>query len=485
MKKVGLLLAPMLCWGLVALTDDIQIKVLAVALLMLIWWITEALPMGVTALLPLVIFPTLNIVPLKEAATSYADPVIYLFMGGLFIALALEKWKLHLRIALNIVKLTGTQANHIIFGFMLASFLLSMWISNTATTVMMLPIAASVVKLLENQFEKGSLKKHYFALALMLGIAYSASIGGIATLIGTPSNAVLAGYLSSTYQYQISFANWMMLCLPLAITALLLCYFFLVKVVFPNHIGNLASSASIFNDELQKLGKMSKTEKIVLVVFLTTALLWISGSYLNKILPFHINDTIIAVLAMIVLFAIPVDWKKGEFILTWKDSEKLSWEILLLFGGGICLASAMEKVGIVGEVGKFVQGLGINDILLVAAVLTFITVFATEVMSNVALAAVMIPLVAGIATEMGENPLIALIPITIGSSFAFMLPMATPPNAIVFASGEVRVPEMVRFGIIFNFVCIVVTLLWCYLLLQPVFDIELGKLPAWVKNTIP
>ncbi|MCS7005601.1 MAG: DASS family sodium-coupled anion symporter [Cytophagales bacterium] len=482
MKKIGLLVAPLIAFTILLNAHNAQLKVLAIAFLMLSWWITEAVPIGVTAMIPLVLFPLFDIISLKEATTSYADPVIYLFMGGLFIALALEKWKLHLRIALNIVKLTGTDANHIIFGFMLASYLLSMWISNTATTVMMLPIASSIIKLLENQFRNDTFKKHRFALALMLGIAYSASIGGIATLIGTPPNAVLAGYLSSTYQYSISFASWMMLCLPLSFSILFLCYVFLVKIIFPNRIGNLSQSASVFKDELQKLGSMNKGEKIVLTVFLTTALLWITGNYLNKILPFRLNDTIIAVLALIMLFAIPVDWKKGEFILSWKDSEKLSWEILLLFGGGICLASTMEKVGIVAQVGEFVKNLGINNILLVVTVLTFITVFATEVMSNVALAAVMIPLTAGIALEMKENPLITIIPITISSSLAFMLPMATPPNAIVFASGEVRVPEMVKFGLIFNLVCILVTCFWCYILMLPLFDIEIGKLPTWIAK---
>jgi sodium-dependent dicarboxylate transporter 2/3/5 len=475
LQKIKLFVIPLAFIIVITAFESPQIRVLAISLLMVSFWTLEVMPMAVVALLPLVVFPLLNIMSLREVCVSFADPVIFLFMGGLFLAMAIEKWKLHLRISLNIVKCTGTNADMIILGFMLATFVLSMWMSNTATTVMMLPIAGSVITLLEKQIPKGSQQEKNFSISTLLGIAYAASIGGVSTLIGTPPNAVLAGYLSSAHHYTINFGSWMLFALPLALLVLFVMYFLLVKVFCKNGIGNLAESAAIFRQEIQNLGKMGKGETLVLVVFIITALLWTFSSYLNQIFPtIKLNDTIIAVISLISLFAIPVNLKKGEFILSWKDTEKLSWDILLLFGGGISLATAMEKVGIIASVGGWIQSLNVTEVTLMLIILAFLTTLLTEVMSNVALAAVMIPVASGIGVDMGQSPLLFAVPVALASSFAFMLPIATPPNAIVFSSGKIRIKDMIKLGFLPNLIGIIIVIGFCRYLLPIIFNFTIN-----------
>ncbi|GAB4409791.1 MAG: SLC13 family permease [Microscillaceae bacterium] len=459
-------------------------KVLGVAAWMLTWWIGEAVALPVTAMLPLVLFPGLGIYDKMEQVTlSYANPIIFLFLGGFMLALALEKWHLHRRIALNIVRLTGTRADGIIFGFMLATALLSMWISNTATTVMMLPIALSIIQLLHKEETAQSPGMKNFALVMMLGIAYAANIGGIATLIGTPPNSVLASVLLNQYGYEISFAQWMLVGFPFSILLLGLGYALLVKVIYPNRLGQLADSLYLIKAEIKKLGALRRGEKLALSVFGLTAFLWIFRDTLNWLWPWlALSDPLIAMLGTLLLFAIPVHWPSGKFILQWEDTQRLPWGILLLFGGGLCLADGMEKTGLIQLIGDQISQFQHWNIWGILFLITLIVLFMTEVMSNVALVTVMAPLISGIAVSLGQNPLLLCVPITMVASCAFMLPMATPPNAIVFASGYIRVGQMVRAGLWLNLLSVLLIMLMAFTLLPWVFDLKPGVLPDWAKK---
>lgn len=440
-------------------------KVLAMAALMLLWWITEAVPIPVTALLPIVLLPILGVYSLREAAAPYADPVVFLFLGGFMLALGMERWNLHRRIALNIVRRTGTHADGIILGFMLATFVLSMWISNTATAVMMLPIALSVIRLLTVDAEAdSSAGVQRFALAMMLGIAYAANIGGTATLIGTPPNVVLAGFMRSQYGVELSFARWLGMALPFALALLLISYWFLVKVLYPNRLGQFKGGADIIRDSLAGLAPLTSGEFRTLLVFLAAAAGWVFQAQLNTILPFQIGDTEIALLALFALFIVPSGSAPGDALLRWEDTDRLPWGILLLFGGGLSLAGALKATGVIDLIGAQFAGSEQAGFAVLLG-LTAISLFLTEVMSNVALVTVMLPVVAGVATAMGLNPLLFCIPVTLAASCAFMLPMATPPNAIVFASQHIRVNQMVRAGFWLNLAAILlITLLaWVFL----------------------
>lgn len=462
-KRVGLWLGPLIFLILInipvvgILSADAQ-KVVAIAIWMLIWWITEAVSLPVTALLPLILLPLTNVVPIKEASAPYSSPIVYLFMGGFVIALAMEKWNLHLRIALTIVKMTGTHANGIILGFMIATALLSMWISNTATTVMMLPIASSVITLLIGQVSK--LGQKNFALAMMLGIAYSANIGGVATLVGTPPNSVLAGFISTTYGYEIDFASWFFMGFPFTIIMLGLAYFILVKLIYPNRLGRIEGSAQLIDSKLNELGKITTQEKKVLWVFVITTVCWISRSYINPYLPFSLSDPVIAMTGATALFIIPSTNLKSQYLLVWDDTKKLPWGILLLFGGGLSLASALSTTGVIELIGNTVSQNNQFPTLGIILLMTTVVLLMTEVMSNVALVAVFMPVVAGIAIGLGVPLLWVAIPVTIASSCAFMLPMATPPNAIVFASGHINVFQMVRAGLLLNILAIFLLMIW-------------------------
>ncbi len=487
-KKIGLFLGPVafLCILLLPtlppLTPEGQ-GVIAVAIWMLTWWISEAAQLPVTALLPIILLPLLGISKnIEEATSSYANPVIFLFMGGFMIALALEKWNLHRRIALSIVQRIGTNADGILLGFMLATAFLSMWISNTATAVMMLPIASSMIKILKDSLPEEDPKMANFSLVMMLGIAYSANIGGVATIVGTPPNSVLASIFLGQYGYEISFANWFVIGLPFSTLLLLLTYVILVKIIYPNHLGRFEASEAIIQEELDKLGKPSLGERLTLLVFVLTASLWIFRGGINWLVPgLGLNDPMIAMLGTVVLFILPVSWKQGKFILSWEDTKNLPWGILLLFGGGLSLAAAMEKTGLIQLIAGSVSEQRGLDIFWITFLLSFTVLMLTEVMSNVALVTVMIPVVAGIAISLGENPLLFTIPVTMASSCAFMLPMATPPNAIVFASGNIEVSQMIKAGIYLNIISVVVIMLVCWTILPFAFEIEMGTLPQWAK----
>ncbi|MEZ4963168.1 MAG: DASS family sodium-coupled anion symporter [Saprospiraceae bacterium] len=473
-KKIGLFLAPALFllvlwlppqWGL----SVAAWRVVAMAVLMLGWWVTEAVPIPVTSLLPIVCLPLMGISPLKDATTPYANPVVFLFLGGFMIALAMERWNLHRRIALNIVKWTGTNANGIIFGFMLATGFVSMWISNTATTLMMLPIAVSVIGLLiKDGIENSHPGMKNFALCLMLGIAYASNVGGVATLVGTPPNVVFKGFIQKTYGVEVNFLSWLLVALPFSAAMLFATYHFLVKILYPNKLGAFKDAQQVIEHELERLGTMQKGEKRTLAIFAATALLWITGSLINKINPwFQLSDEVVAILAVVALFVVPVDFKNGVFVMEWARTEKLPWGILLLFGGGLSLADALAKTGVIDLIGSQFSGMEKMGFWLILG-LTAVSLFLTEVMSNVALVTIFLPVAGGIAQGAGIDPLQVCASVTMAASCAFMLPMSTPPNAIVFASGHIKMSQMVKAGLVLNLITIVLVAVLVKTLL-PVF----------------
>ncbi len=437
---------------------------------MLGWWVSEAVPIAVTSLLPMICLPLLGVTDMKTAAAPYAHPIVYLFFGGFAIALAMERWNLHRRIALNIVQWTGTNANGIILGFMLATGFLSMWISNTATTLMMLPIALSVIGLLvqkrEDHFSKGV---RNFSLCLMLGIAYAANVGGVATLIGTPPNVVFKGILKTSYGIEVSFLDWSLVALPFSAVMLFATYFVLVKILFPNGLGRFQDAQNVIDSEVTKLGKPGIGEKRTLAVFVMTAMLWIFGALINEFNPwFKLSDEIVALLAAVALFVVPVNFNKGIFVLEWRDTEKLPWGILLLFGGGLSLADALAKTGVIDLIGQQFAGIRDAEFLVILGLAT-VSLFLTEVMSNVALVTIFLPVVGGIAAAADIHVVHLTLPVTIAASCAFMLPMSTPPNAIVFASGHMSISQMAKAGFVLNLISILLLAALAKTLLPLVF----------------
>ena len=471
-KKIGLLLGPLLFFIIkflpITLVSEKGDAVIAIAVWMVVWWITETVHIAVTALLPLILFPLLKVMPIADVGANYGSPIIFLFFGGFILALALEKVNLHRRIALTIVKLTGTTPEKVVLGFMLATAFMSMWISNTASTVVMLPIAISVIKLLIDDKDGFTKRDKNFALSIMLGIAFAANAGGIATVIGTPPNSVLIGLLENEYNIQISFLTWMSFGFPFSLIMIMAVYFVLVKWMFPCKGILFTSSANLIHQELEKLGKISAKEKRVLTIFAITVFLWITRTVINDLLPgLKLSDTIISLIGAVALFAIPLNIKKGIFVLDWNDTSKLAWGILLLFGGGLALAKGMASSGLVSLITDAIAA-GEFNILLTVSLLIILMLFMTELMSNVALVAVLAPVVAGIAIGLNIPILNLLIPVTMASSCAFMLPMATPPNAIVFASGYVKVNQMVRAGIVLNLIAVGLLILY-YQFVIPLF----------------
>lgn len=431
--------------------------VLGVAAWMIIWWISEAVSISITALLPLVLFPLTGIMGGKAVASNYANPIVYLFFGGFVIALALEKVMLHKRIALSILKITGTNANGIILGFMIATALMSMWISNTASTVVMLPIAVSVIGLLSENGVGNVANDKNFPLSIMLGIAFAANIGGMSTLIGTPPNSVMLAFLNEQYQINIGFFQWMKMGVPVSIIMLAITYFFIVKVFYKNNLGRISDSGDIIQNELIKLGPISKSEKLVLAIFLLTASAWMLRGAMNSLFPnLNLSDTTISMTGAVAMFIVPIDLKKGLFPLQWDDTKRLPWGILMLFGGGLALASGLAESGFIDMIGTFVESKADWSIWMITGILILIMLFMTELMSNVALVTILVPLIVGIAVGLDTPILQMVIPVTLASSCAFMLPMATPPNAIVFASGHIKVYQMAKIGLVLNFVSVLI-----------------------------
>lgn len=442
--------------------DSISVKVLAVAVLMIFWWIAEAIPMPVVALLPLFLFPLMGISTIAETAAPYSNEVIFLFMGGFLIGLGIEKWNLHKRIALNIVAMTGTSGNKILLGFILSTGFISMWLSNTATTMMMYPIAASVISVVFEMNEPEKSKKN-FALAMMLSIAYASNFGGIATIIGTPPNVAYVTYISKKYQYDISFFDWIIVAMPVAILLLIVLFFVLI-FIFPNHLKKNHVFEDMITKDLKELGPMSKPEKRVLLIFTLTALLWITRSLINQLHLIKLDDNMIAIFGAVLMFIVPSGnkHKPHERLLVWNDTTKMAWGILLLFGGGITLAAALEKSGIIQLIGNGLSSNAGTSLFWMIFIVSVVSIFLSEVMSNVAQVIVFAPVVTIIAELMGINPFLLGIPMTLAASCASMLPMGTPPNAIVFSSGYIKIFDMIKAGFIMNLVSILLIVLATY-----------------------
>jgi solute carrier family 13 (sodium-dependent dicarboxylate transporter), member 2/3/5 len=437
----------------------------AIAVLMAIWWATEVIPIPVTALFPLLLFPAFNISDITAAATPYANPMIFLFMGGFILAIGMLEWNLHRRIALNIIALIGSQPRSIILGFIIATAFISMWVSNAAATMMMLPIALSVIELTKNRENTESDNRQYgnFAVALMLAVAYAANVGGLGTVIGTPTNALLIGFVAESYQVEISFIQWLFIGIPLVVLGLPIIFYSLTYVTFPVTIKSLPGGREYIHRELKSLGRFSRGESMVAIVFGFTALLWMIRPLLEKIMP-AISDASIAIFGAVLLFLIPLNFKEGKFILTWKAASKLPWDILILFGGGLSLAGAIQRTGLAEWMGGHFSGLSFLPFIMVIFIVTTVIISFTNLASNSATAAAFLPVMGSVAIGMGEDPLQLAIPVAVAASCVFMLPVGTPPNAIVYGSGVFSIPQMVKAGIWLNlFFTLLITLLTRYL----------------------
>ena len=451
-------------------------KTAAVTILMGVWWITEAIPISVTALLPIVLFPVLGVSSIGDAASPYANPLIFLFMGGFVIALAMEKWNLHRRIALGIVNVVGVKPSSIILGFIIAAAFLSMWVSNTATALMMLPIAVSILQLVEK--EDGSSRIN-FEIALVLSIAYACNIGGMGTLIGTPPNALLAGFMSENYGVEISFLQWMMVGVPIMMVSLPIMYLVLTKLVYPIKLETLPGGKELIQSQLSKLGNVSSQEKKVAAVFVLAALMWMFRPLITAIIP-GLSDAGIAIGAAVILFLIPSGESNRSGLLEWADTSRLPWGVLILFGGGLSMAAMISKTGLASWIGSAIGGLSTWPITLIVVIVIALIVFLTEMTSNTASTAAFLPILASVAIGLGENPLLLAIPTVFGASCAFMLPVATPPNAIVYGSGKITIPEMSKAGMWLNLIFILLLSFAALTLFSWVFGIELGEIPGWV-----
>ena len=451
--------------------SDSAYAILSATFWIAIWWVTEAVPIAVTSLLPIVLFPLTGALDIVSTTASYGHKYIFLYIGGFILAIAIEKWNLHKRIALNIIKLIGTNITMIILGFMIATAFLSMWISNTATSVMMLPIGMSIVAQLKDNPKTTENEGLVFGKALMLAIAYSASIGGVATLIGTPPNLVFAGYMSEVYDIEISFWQWFQFGIPISLILLTISWFYLTRVSFQFKNKTFPGGREEIDVLLKDLGLMQREEKIVLSIFALTAFCWITRSFiLETILP-GIDDTIIGIMAGIALFTIPAK-EKGKQLITWDEAVKMPWGIILLFGGGMALASGFESTGLAVWFGTQMTLLQAVPLLLLVLIIVFSVNFITELTSNLATTAMLLPILAPIAVNLNLNPYMLLVATTVAASCAFMLPVATPPNAVVFGSGYLRIPDMVKTGVWMNVISIIFLTCMVYFLLPLIWDFE-------------
>ncbi len=437
-------------------------KVAAVAVLMATFWMTEAIAIPATALMPIALFPLLGVMPTPKVTSAYANHLIYLFLGGFLIAVTIEKWHLHKRIALHTIQIVGVTPQRIVLGFMLATAFLSAWISNTATAMLMVTIGLAVLRqattVTTGEPQSADLQQSSFGTTLMLAIAYSASIGGVATLIGTPPNAILAGIIEKNYGYTIGFAQWMMFGLPLSLVMLFLTWYYLTRYIMGKELAELPGGKQAIHDELKTLGPMSSQEKKVLAVFTFVAAAWIFRGLFDFGFLKNVTDSSIAIFAAVLLFIIPADWKKGEFLLDWSTAARIPWDIIILFGGGFALASGFESSGLTQWIANelvILQGAGL--IITVFAVV-FIVIFLTEVTSNTATASLILPVIGAFALAVQIHPYYLMVAVAIAASFAFMLPVATPPNAIVFSSRQITIPQMAKAGLWLNlFGSIVIT----------------------------
>ncbi|MBB62911.1 SLC13 family permease [Pseudomonadota bacterium DY0742] len=458
---IGLFLGPLLL-GACLLTDppaglsETAWRTVGMAAMMAVWWSTEAVPIPATSLLPVLLIPLLGIDSLAKATAPYANPTIFLFLGGFLLGLAMQRWNLHKRIALATLLAVGNQPSRQIAGFMIATAFISMWVSNTATSIMMLPIGLSVIGLLTEGSAREQSER--FATALLLGIAYAASVGGIATLIGTPPNALLAAFLRENHDVHIGFGQWMLLGVPVTAGMLLFTWWWLTRGGFRLSGGD---SRSMLQQEMAALGPMSRQEKLVALIFTLAALAWIFQPLLAEPLP-GLNDTSIAIGAALLLFLIPANVKERTFLLDWQTANKLPWGVLLLFGGGLSLAGVIGASGLAEWIAQSLGGLDMLPLILMIGLVALVITFLTEITSNTATAAAFLPLLGALAVAQGLPPQMLAIPAAIAASCAFMMPVATPPNAIVFGTGEMRIQSMIKAGFALNLFGVFFVTLLCY-----------------------
>jgi len=465
----------------------------AVASLMAIWWMTEAIPIPATALLPVALFPLLGISNGRAVAGQYMNDIVFLFIGGFILALAMEKWGLFRRFALAIMLLVGASPRRLILGFMAATAFISMWVSNTAAAMMMVPIALAIVLKLKDDMPAEEMSR--FSPALLIGIAYAASIGGIATLIGTPPNLAFSRIFAITFPRapEITFARWLMFGLPFAVVFLMLTWAVLI-LIFTPRLKSAAADAGLFRREYQQLGKMHYEEHVVLWLFVLLVLLWIFrqnipiGSFTIPgwsallAMPSFVDDGAVAIAVALLLFVIPARSVRGERLMDWHTAVKLHWGIVILFGGGFALAAALEESGLSAWVAQQLRSWqGIPPLFLVVATCAAVT-FLTELVSNTACVQIVLPVLAPMAVGIGVNPLLLMVPATIAASCGFMLPVGTPPNAIVFGTGEVRMSHMLRAGIILDLLSVILVTALMYLVGLPAFGIDPGQVPPWAQT---
>ena len=480
-KKIGLILGPLafvvfLIFGQFEGLSNSGQSILASTLWIAIWWVTEAIPIAATALLPIILFPLSEGMELPTTTESYGHKYVFLYLGGFLIAIGIEKWNLHKRIAINIISFIGTDVRKVILGFMIATAFLSMWISNTATSVMMLPIGVAIIKQLKDNPASLENENTIFGKALMLGVAYSASIGGIATLIGTPPNLVMAGVISEIYNYEITFFKWFIFGFPISILLLFFCWYYITRVAYVFHQREFPGGRSEINRLKNDLGPISYEEKIIAIIFALAGLSWITRSFfLQSILPV-IDDTIIAISFGLILFLIPSKAKTNT-LLNWKDTIQLPWGVIILFGGGMAIAKAFEISGLAIWLGELMTTLNALPFFILIIFLIAAVNFLTEITSNLATTAMILPVLASLAFEIGVHPFGIMIGAAVAASCAFMLPVATPPNAIVFGSGYLKIPDMVSRGIVLNIFSIILIAVMVYFVLPLLWDINLYNFP--------
>ena len=487
-KRLGLILGPLLFIFTLkffhpeGLSDEAN-AILATTLWIAAWWITEAIPIAVTSLLPIVLFPLTGGLSLEQTTAAFGHRYVFLYIGGFILAIAIERWGLHKRIALSIINIIGTNVSSIILGFMVATAFLSMWISNTATSVMLLPIGMAIVAQLKDNPATVENETQTFGKALMLAIAYSASIGGMATLIGTPPNLVLASIVQELYGVEVTFAKWIVFGLPVSIVLLIVCWQYLTRVAFTFKFRSFPGGKEEIIRQLRALGKITYEEKVVLAVFACTGFAWITRSFLLKPFIPGIDDTIISIIAGAVLFILPAAKEKKRPIITWDEAVKLPWGILLLFGGGLALAQGFKISGLAEWIGQQMTLLdGLALILIILILITAVN-FLTEITSNLATTAMLLPVLAPLALGIDVHPYLLMVGATVAASCAFMLPVATPPNAVVFGSGYLTIFTMVKAGIWMNIISIILLTLIVYFLLPTVWGFDPHTFPTeWIQT---
>nr|NLD41664.1 DASS family sodium-coupled anion symporter [Actinomycetales bacterium] len=443
----------------------------AVAVLMGTWWVTEAIPLPATALVPLVAFPLSGTSAFGPTAAPYANGTIFLFMGGFFLALAIQRWNLHRRIALGIVLLVGTKPKQLILGVMIATGFITMWVSNTATAVMMIPIGLSVLSLVYEGASTSTILKSNFGKAMVLGVAYAASITSVATLIGTPPNALLRAYiLENLPDRELSFGSWMLFATPLAWIFLFIGWWLMVNVLWKPEITEIPGGKPLIQKEFRGLGPMSRGEKMVAVVFAAGALSWIFLPSLFDVF----SDELVAMIIALVLFITPVYAREGVNLLDWSTAKNIPWDVLILFGGGLSLSRMFTVTGFSQWIGEQTQGVGVLHPILIILIVTVIVVILTEFTSNTATAAAFLPIMGGVAGGIGVDPLMLLIPVALASTYGFMMPAGTPPNAIAYSTGYLKITDMIKTGIWLNIIGAFLITLFVYFFAPVVFGFSIG-----------